>query len=85
MHIHFLTDGKAISSLKDKNRVVAQNWKSLSEGEKQRYYEDAKQGSTGSNDSDYQHTWKETSRIIRNLNNTVGVFTCIMIIYLMSC
>ena len=76
MHAHvcmkrqFFTEGKSIQSHEEKNKIVAERWCLMSESEKTPYYERAKEGTCGTW-SQPEKSWKEASRIIRNLESNV--------------
>ena len=55
----------------EKNKKATENWKSLSNEEKQTYFDAAKQSPCNQISTTAQSTWTETNRILRNLHNTV--------------
>lgn len=69
-------EGKSMKSNAEKNKMAARKWKELPAREKDEYFKQAKeqvgmhQGPNGS--------WKEVSRIIKNLESNVSNFTHII-------
>ena len=79
---HFLSrlaEGRLIQSHAEKNKIIAERWRQMSEVEKTPYFEHAKEGACGTRGQPVK-SWKEASRIIRNLESNVcsRVCTCTM-------
>ena len=68
-----------IQSHVEKNKIVASRWRQMSEVEKTPYYERAKEGTCGTRGQP-EKSWKEASRIIRNLESNVCGIDSIMLL-----
>ena len=69
----FLIEGRSIQSHSERNKIVGERWRQMSEEEKEPYYERAKEGTNGIR-SQPEKSWKEASRIIRNLESNVCTY-----------
>ena len=72
----WLAEGRSIQSHAEKNKIVAERWRQMSEVEKTPYFERAKEGACGTRGQP-EKSWKEASRIIRNLESNVCSIMCI--------
>ena len=79
MHVHvhvcidvYATEGMAISELSEKNRAASTKWCSMTQEDKQRYFQLAMQVPTMSSPSDTTYKWHETQRILSNLQDNVS-------------
>lgn len=70
----FLIEGRSIQSHAEKNKIVGERWRQMSEEEKEPYYGRAKEG-TNTIRNQPEKSWKEASRIIKNLES--NVCTCL--------
>lgn len=71
--VFFLIEGRSIQSHAERNKIVGERWRQMSEEEKEPYYERAKEG-TNATRSQPEKSWKEASRIIRNLESNVCTY-----------
>ena len=67
----FLEEGKSIESHATKNKIVAEKWRELSVSEKKQYFERSRASS--SDNPVPKCSWKEASRILRNLESSVSM------------
>ena len=74
-YFYFLIEGRSIQSHAEKNKVVGERWRQMTEEEKEPYYGRAKEGSDAIR-SQPEKSWKEASRIIRNMESNVCVCIC---------
>ena len=67
---YFLIEGRSIQSHAEKNKIVGERWRQMTEEEKEPYFERSKEG-TIARKCPPEKSWKEASRIIRNLESNV--------------
>ena len=69
--MHIILEGKSIKSNAEKNKIAARKWKELTAREKDEYFKQAKE-QVGLHQA-AKGSWKEASRIIKNLESNVGI------------
>jgi len=67
--LFFILEGKSIKSNDEKNKIVAKKWKELAAKDKDNYYQQTKE-QPGTHHAS-RNSWKESSRIIKNLESNV--------------
>lgn len=68
MHLLIVSEGKALSSLKEKNQQAAEKWRQMCRDGKQQYLETAKQ-KTVENADIPTDSWGEATKILNNMHN----------------
>ena len=79
----FILEGKSIKSNAEKNKIAARKWKELLATEKDEYFKQAKE-QVGIHQAP-KNSWKEASRIIKNMEANVSKNFTHTIIDINSC
>ena len=73
--LHMSIEGKALPTLKDKNKKAAEKWRRLSQDEKRQYVDAAKEATKHADIA--AGSWGEATRILHNMQSNVCFSCCV--------